>query len=177
MVDETWLDDSQQQTWRAYLTMVRELDSHLRQHLQRASGMSVTEFELLARLSEAPGHRLPVATLATVTGWEPSRLSHQLSRTGSRGLIDRVPSDEARYPDVVLTGEGLAVINRAAPQHAAAVRALFIEPLGPDGLDALASITRTVLTGLEAHQRHACSLHTPAESPGTDRPDRANGRG
>ncbi|SDS52760.1 MarR family winged helix-turn-helix transcriptional regulator [Actinoplanes derwentensis] len=168
MVEEHWLDDSQQKAWRAYLTMVRELDRHLRQHLQRASGMSVTEFELLARLSEAPGHRLPVATLATVTGWEPSRLSHQLARTGKRGLIDRVPSDEARYPDAVLTEEGLAVIARAAPQHAAAVHALFIEPLGPDGLDTLATITRTVLNGLEAHQSDACSLHAHEESPETD---------
>ncbi|MFI5931866.1 MarR family winged helix-turn-helix transcriptional regulator [Actinoplanes sp. NPDC051494] len=163
MAEEQWLDDSQQQTWRTYLTMVRELDRHLQQHLQRASGMSVTEFELLARLSEAPGHRLPVATLAEVTGWEPSRLSHQLSRTGKRGLIDRVASDKARYPDAVLTEDGLAVITRAAPQHAAAVHALFIEPLGPDGLGALATIARTVLNGLEAHQSHACSLHPHEE--------------
>jgi len=168
MAEEQWLDDSQQQAWRAYLTMVRELDRHLRQHLQRESGMSVPEFELLARLSEAPGHRLPVATLATSTGWEPSRLSHQLSRTGKRGLIDRVASAQARYPDVVLTEEGLAVVAQAAPQHAAAVHTLFIEPLGPAGLDALATIARTVLTSLDAHRSSACSLHTHEESLDTD---------
>ncbi|MET0426027.1 MAG: hypothetical protein ABW046_19305, partial [Actinoplanes sp.] len=97
-----------------------------------------------------------------------SRLSHQLSRTGKRGLIDRMASDGARYPDVVLTEQGLAVIARAAPRHAAAVNALFIEPLGPDGLDTLATITRTVLTGLAAHQSSACSLHAHEESPEVD---------
>jgi DNA-binding MarR family transcriptional regulator len=168
MVEEHWLDDSQQKAWRAYLTMVSELDRHLRQHLQRESGMSVPEFELLARLSEAPGHRLPVATLATVTGWEPSRLSHQLSRTGRRGLIDRRPSAQARYPDVVLTDEGLAAITRAAPQHAAAVHALFVDPLGPAGLDALTTIARTVLNGLDSHQTDACSLHAHEDPLETD---------
>ncbi|HWS32491.1 MAG TPA: MarR family winged helix-turn-helix transcriptional regulator [Actinoplanes sp.] len=168
MAEEQWLDDSQQTSWRAYLTMVRELDHHLRQHLQRECDMSVPEFELLARLSEAPGHRLPIATLASVTGWEPSRLSHQLTRTGKRGLIDRVASAQARYPDAVLTENGLNAITRAAPRHAAAVQALFIEPLGPAGLDALTTIARTVLKGLDAHQSDACSLQEHEASAETD---------
>lgn len=168
MVEEHWLDDGQQEAWRAYLTMVRELDRHLRQHLQRESGMSVPEFELLARLSEAPGHRLPVATLAAVTGWEPSRLSHQLSRSGKRGLISRTPSTQVRYPDAVLTEAGLAAIARAAPQHAAAVHALFIDPLGPAGLNSLTTLAHTVLKGLDAHQSTACTLHPDDEPLNTD---------
>src|SRR5689334_5802230 len=129
MAADTWLDDAQQETWRGYLTMVRELERHLRQHLQRECGMSVPEYEVLARLSEAPGYRLPVATLAESTGWEPSRLSHQLARSGKRGLISRVASEHTRYPDAVLTEEGLALIAAAAPLHVQAVQSLFLEPL------------------------------------------------
>lgn len=169
MAAETWLDDDQQETWRNYLTMVRELERHLRQHLQRECGMSVPEYELLARLAEAPGHRLPVAALAESTGWEPSRLSHQLTRTGKRGLISRAPSAHTRYPDAVLTAEGLALIAGAAPRHVEAVRSLFLGPLGQDGRSALDAITRTVLGGLDAHQAGDCSLRAAApEGEGDD---------
>ncbi|GAA4973313.1 MarR family winged helix-turn-helix transcriptional regulator [Actinoplanes utahensis] len=162
MAAETWLDDIQQETWRSYLTMVRELERHLRQHLQHECGMSVPEYELLARLSEAPGQRLPVATLVESTGWEPSRLSHQLTRTGKRGLISRVPSPHTRYPDVVLTEEGFTLIARAAPRHVEAVQSLFLEPLGQEGRSALDAITRKILSGLDAHQADNCSLRTDA---------------
>jgi DNA-binding MarR family transcriptional regulator len=162
MAAETWLDDIQQETWRSYLTMVRELERHLRQHLQRECGMSVPEYELLARLSEAPGHRLPVAVLAESTGWEPSRLSHQLTRTGKRGLISRVASAHTRYPDAVLTEEGFALITKAAPRHVEAVQSLFLEPLGQDGRAALDAITRKILGGLDAHQAGDCSFRTDA---------------
>jgi len=170
MAAEPWLDDTQQETWRGYLAMVRQLDRHLRQHLQRECGMSVPEYELLARLSEAPGHRLPVATLAESTGWEPSRLSHQLTRTGKRGLISRVASAHTRYPDAVLTPAGLALIAAAAPLHAQAVQSLFLEPLGPDGRSALDSLTRKVLSGLDAHQAGDCSLRADTPEDGTAHP-------
>ena len=168
MAADTWLDETQQDTWRNYLTMVRELERHLRQHLQRECGMSVPEYELLARLSEAPGHRLPVATLAESTGWELSRLSHQLTRTGKRGLVTRVTSPHTRYADAVLTEEGLALISAAAPLHVRAVQSLLLEPLGPDGQAALLAITRKVLGRLETHQAGDCSLRTDApDEPGS----------
>jgi DNA-binding MarR family transcriptional regulator len=170
MAADTSLDDTQQDTWRGYLRMVRELDRHLRQHLQRECGMSVPEYELLARLSEAPGHRLPVATLAESTGWEPSRLSHQLARTGKRGLISRVTSARTRYPDAVLTEEGFALIAAAAPAHIRAVQSLFFEPLGQDGQSAVDAITRKILSGLDAHQAGDCSLRTDAPEEQGDSP-------
>jgi DNA-binding MarR family transcriptional regulator len=82
----------------------------------------------------APDHKLQITELATLIGWERSRLSHQVRRLSERGLTERIQSeDDGRATDAVLTKQGLEAIVAAATEHIALVKRLFFQPL-PDEL-------------------------------------------
>jgi DNA-binding MarR family transcriptional regulator len=157
MVDgSAWLNDDEQRAWRSFVEMQHALERHLGQHLQRESGVSAPDFEILVNLSEATGGRMRAGELAAATQWEKSRLSHHLGRMEKRGLVARVPGD-ARYPEVELTAAGRAAIGGAAPKNAAWVRKLFIDVLGPERLEALREMSDDVRDAVDTH-RAECGL-------------------
>jgi DNA-binding MarR family transcriptional regulator len=150
MANPPWLDPEEQHAWRRYLRMQSHLQRRLGQQLQRDSGLSVADFEVLVNLSEAPEGRLRAYELSAELQWEKSRLSHHLTRMQKRGLIDREDCvDDARGAFVVLTAEGRRTIEDAAPLHASEVRTRFIDALSPDQLRALDEICGVVLAALE----------------------------
>src|SRR5690242_16912748 len=108
--------------------MVR-LRAALTRELQRDSGLSGPDYDVLVKLSEAPDHRLRAYELGAATGWEKSRLSHHLTRMEQRGLVAREQCEGSRFFDVVLTDQGRATIENAAPTHVAHVRDWFVEAL------------------------------------------------
>jgi DNA-binding MarR family transcriptional regulator len=71
-----------------------------------------------------------------------------------RGLVTRedCPSD-GRGAFVVLTDAGFRVIQAAAPGHVASVRRNFVDLLSREQLDALTSITDTVVGHLAEDQQ------------------------
>ena len=62
MTEPRWLSDRENRVWRSYLAATRLLNQQLERELQRDSGLPLGYYELLVRLSEAPGrsqvHRL-----------------------------------------------------------------------------------------------------------------------
>ncbi|MFG2077929.1 MarR family winged helix-turn-helix transcriptional regulator [Nonomuraea maritima] len=144
--------------WRTYIEMAKHLNSHLQQHLQREYDLSAADFEVLVRLTESKQREMPVAELAAATQWEKSRLSHQLTRMVQRGLVERVDTDDRRYPDVRLTDKGYAAINQAVPEHTKMVHALFIDVLGHERLAGFAEACADVLRTLDEHREHDCPL-------------------
>ena len=53
VTDDIWLTDREQRAWRSYIGSVSRLKAALARELQRESGLSETDYEVLARLSEA----------------------------------------------------------------------------------------------------------------------------
>ncbi|MEV4077307.1 MarR family winged helix-turn-helix transcriptional regulator [Nonomuraea fuscirosea] len=144
--------------WRTYIEMAKHLNSHLQQHLQRECDLSAADFEVLVRLTESERREMPVAEVAAATQWEKSRLSHQLTRMAQRGLVERVDSDDRRYPDVRLTDKGDAAISKAVPEHTEMVHALFVDVLGPERLAGFAQACADVLRALDRHRERDCTL-------------------
>ena len=62
--DTRWLDEDEQQTWRAFLTAQRLLFDRLERQLQRDAGLPHAYYEILVRLSEAPDRTLRMSQLA-----------------------------------------------------------------------------------------------------------------
>ena len=155
MSDRTVLGDDEQAAWRSFVEMRHLLDRHLVRHLQRESGLSDSDFEILVNLSESPEGRMRAFELGQATLWEKSRLSHHLSRMEKRGLVRREASD-SRYPDVVLTDAGRAAIEAAAPANAARVREFFVDVLGPERLEVLRQASDDVIATIEAHLKDDC---------------------
>ncbi len=130
-----WLNADEQQSWRATVNLsqllMRQLDRDLNAH-----GLNSHDYEILVELSEAPDNRLRMTELADATSQSRSRLSHQVSRMESRGLVRRDNCEgDKRGTFAVLTDRGMDVIKQVAPDHVEHVRRHFIDRLTPRQLE------------------------------------------
>src|SRR5579875_794070 len=133
MTSPRWLTPAEQRAWRAYLESTKILFDALDRQLQRESAMPHAYFEVLVRLSEAPGRALRMSELADVTLSSRSRLSHAVARLEERGWVTRTSCDTDRRGQVAtLTDQGLEVLKAAAPGHVETVREYVIDALTPD---------------------------------------------
>ncbi len=144
-----WLDDREQAAWRGFLAVQNRVGAQLRRSLQRDSGLSDSDYDVLVHLAEAPQDRLRIFELGQELAWEKSRLSHQIRRMVDRGLVARQECDtDGRGAFVVLTPAGRRSIRLAVPHHIAEVRRVFVDALSPAQLDVLTEINRAILGGL-----------------------------
>jgi DNA-binding MarR family transcriptional regulator len=149
--DSPWLDDRQQRLWRGWVTLSSELPAALHRQLQADSGLSLQDFEVLVRLTEATEGRARVTDLANAAGWERSRLSHHIKRMEGRGLVQRQECcDDGRGAFVVLTPAGQDAIQRAAPGHARTVRDLVFTSLGDAEVGVVTSFVEGTLARLRS---------------------------
>jgi DNA-binding MarR family transcriptional regulator len=144
-----WLTDAEQRAWQAYRLMTRQLEARLARELARDSGLSMQDYDVLSALTDAAGHRRSAKDLGAHLLWSPSRLSHHLDRMQRRGLARRASCPAGRGTDVVLTAQGLAAIQAAAPGHVAAVRHAFTDRLTPHDLATLTRASATIIDGLQ----------------------------
>lgn len=156
--------------WTGYQRMSTRLAACLNQSLLRDSGLSYADYEVLSALGASTSGRLSALQLRCELRWEKSRLSHQIRRMEGRGLICREanPAD-ARSAVVCLLDKGRRAVERAAPAHAARLRADFLGLLTPEQLDALTDISATVLAHLVRREAEECpeprrgtAVHTAA---------------
>jgi len=149
-VSSPWLDAGQQRAWLAYMRLQLRMNFEMNRQLQADSGLSLADYDVLTALSVAPGRRLPVTALAAQIGWERSRVSHQVKRMNTRGLVscDLAPADR-RVTEVSMTDEGRQAIEAAAVGHVDLVRRLFFDGLPAELLtpfsEALEKIYENVL--------------------------------
>jgi len=146
-----WLDDEQQESWRAFATAMVKLRWALECQLQRDAGLSFVEYHALARLSEQPGNTMRMSELAEVTNASLSRLSHLIKRLELRKLVRREPDPEdGRYTNAILTRAGLRLLTASAPGHVAKVRELVIDALSPAELRQLRRAAERILERVES---------------------------
>ena len=144
-----WLDETEQAVWRQYISVMRLLPDRLSASLSRSHGLTLIDYEVLARLSEAPLRRMRMTELADRTAQSRSRLSHQINRMETRGLVTREGCEgDKRGTFAVLTDEGVATIGTVAPSHVDSVREHFIDQLTPAELTALTDAYTPVLDKL-----------------------------
>ena len=127
-----WLSDAEQQTWRAWLEVMRLLPVKLEDRLHERHALNFTDYQVLVELSESEESRLRMTELANRTLLSKSRLSHQIGRMEKAGLVERqeCPSDR-RGAFAVLTEHGWDVLRAAAPGHVDDVRELFVDLMSP----------------------------------------------
>ncbi|GIJ44325.1 MarR family transcriptional regulator [Virgisporangium aliadipatigenens] len=137
-----WLTPDEERAWRAFLRIMVSVRTGTAHDLA-AVGLSEPDYEVLSTLSEQPDHASTLGEQADKMGWSRSRLSRHATRMESRGLVTRAedPSD-GRGCVLVLTAQGLAALEDAAPVHVASVRQHFIDRLTPHDLAAVERIDR-----------------------------------
>ena len=145
MAETRWLSEEEQQIWRSFLTAIRLLTDELDRELQHDADMPHTYYEILVALSEAPGRTLRMNNLAEVCYSSRSRLSHAVSRLEEAGWVRRMacPTDK-RGALAVMTDEGFAALEAAAPGHVETVRQSLFDVLTPDQVRQLGEISAAV---------------------------------
>ncbi|WP_306334030.1 MarR family winged helix-turn-helix transcriptional regulator [Streptomyces sp. KL118A] len=133
----SWLTADEERAWRAYRRMTTEVQAHIGQDLAEL-GLSEADYEVLSTLSEHADATRTLREQAAKMQWSRSRLSRHATRMEARGLIRRAPDpDDGRGCLLILTDEGLATLQDAAPAHLASVRRHFIDHLNAHDLVAL----------------------------------------
>ena len=144
-----WLDHEEQRAWRAWLYSTMLLQDRLDRDLTHETGISHAYYEILVQRSEAPGRMLRMSELAERSLSSRSRLSHAVARLEERGWVRRqVCEEDGRGALAVLTDDGFAALEAAAPIHVESVRAHLFDQLSPEQIAALRDIGETLLRHL-----------------------------
>jgi DNA-binding MarR family transcriptional regulator len=123
-----WLDADQQSSWRSFVVGVTLLLDRLDADLQHDFGLSLTEYEILVRLSERPQRQMRMAQLADALAHSRSRVTHTVTRMQKAGLVDRTSSPEDGRGIVCrLTDKGYALLVSAAHVHVTGVRDYLVD--------------------------------------------------
>jgi DNA-binding MarR family transcriptional regulator len=144
-VPARWLDRDQQHAWRAYLVGTTLSMDRLDRDLRERHNLSMPEYEILVRLSEAEGQRLRMAMLADSLSHSRSRVTHTISRLEKAGLVVRESClSDGRGVEAILTEQGVAALHEAAPTHVAGVRAFLVDLAAEEDFAALGRVFDTV---------------------------------
>jgi len=145
-----WLDADEQQAWRQYLHASRLLEAVMDRDLQ-AYRAQLTEYEIIAVLSEAPEQRCRMSTIAEQVVQSRSRLTHTAGRLEKRGWVRRETCvGDRRGVELVLTDTGLAAVVDAALTHVQSVRANLVGPLSREEFLALGRAMGAVGRGIKS---------------------------
>ena len=151
MTDESpWLPAEAQQLWRRWLRLNALLPGALHRELQADAGLSLPDFDVLVQLTDSPegaspGQRPGARTALGAQPGLPPPHPHGAPRPGRREEC----RDDGRGAWVVLTEQGRAAIEHAAPAHVATVRRLVFDALTPQEAEVMAEVIEKVLARLE----------------------------
>lgn len=132
-----WLSAEEQVAWRGFLYGVNLLWERLGDALEQDPQIDLTmwEYEILVRLSEAPERRIRMSDLADQVVHSRSRLTHTVARLEKRGIVERVRCvADGRGREARLTDAGMDLLRGAAPVHVASVRAHLVDVIGREDL-------------------------------------------
>lgn len=137
--------------WQALLhahhQVIRQLDRELREE----HDLPFAAYDVLLRLTQAPGRSLRMTDLAERVMLSPSGLTRAVDRLVAKGLVQRQPDPEdGRVALACLTEVGRRKLRRAARTHLRGIREHFTGRLSETQL-------RTVASGLET----ITGTHTP----------------
>jgi len=162
--DVRWLTPEQQHGWRAFRDGNALLLDVLARELDDDTGLSLAEYEVLVRLSEAPERTLRMSELAGELAHSRSRITHTIRRMEDAGLVVRTPcAADARGVNCTMTDAGWQRIVDAAPAHVESVRTHLIDVLTDVQLKALGDAMSIVAQ----HLREPTTRGTDPSAPTT----------
>lgn len=146
----SWLTEDQQESWRSWIAANSLLNDKLSRELQSAHGLTMADYEILVRLSEAPERRMRMSVLAQRALSSRSRLSHQIDRMASAGLVTReaCPAD-GRGQNAVLTDHGWTTLQSASHTHVTGVRQHLVDLFSDREFAALGKASAKIAEHLE----------------------------
>jgi DNA-binding MarR family transcriptional regulator len=145
--DVEWLNSPERGAWLSLVAMLMSLPTAIDAQLKRDSGINFFEYSILATLARPEERAVQMSSLAVLAGGSLSRLSHAVSRLERQGWVRRrvQTGGETRCTEAVLTAEGMAVLEAAAPGHVREARRLVFDALTPEQVCQLRHIARRLV--------------------------------
>lgn len=123
--------------WRSFLTAYATLMRQLEVDLQRETGTSVADFDVLGQLALAGG-QLRMTELAERALISRSGMTRRVARLVGEGLVCRSGADgDARGVVVALTDAGVQRLTETARVHLRGVSDLFVAKLDDQELNSI----------------------------------------
>ena len=139
--------------FRVYFETTARLRDRLEKRLKQQIGLTLSEYNMLLLLSEAPNGQMRMGQLAEAIVFSPSRLTYQVKVLTDRGLVKRVKCEEdGRAWQAELTAEGRTMFRRASVIHAKGVKQLFTDVVSEDQLTQIHRIFTQVSANLDAQE-------------------------
>ncbi|HXD54702.1 MAG TPA: MarR family transcriptional regulator [Solirubrobacteraceae bacterium] len=124
--------------------MLRELDKALDTH----DRITVTEFDVLITLDNAPDRQLRMTDLARATMLSSGGMTRLVGRLEDRGLVRRDPDpDDARAFLATLTSDGKRKLAKARITHDAVIARMIAPHLNAADLRALQRALDKIVNG------------------------------
>jgi len=136
--------------WRSLLRLSDLLRFRVAADIRDVSDLSPADHSVLLHIAENEPGRMSQQDLTSSMYWSKSRVSHQLSRMESRGLLTRRPDPHSRQLVVAITKEGRAVIKAVTPAHAAAVRRHLLSHATAEELTILVQLAERIGDDVDA---------------------------
>lgn len=139
------LEEREMRAWRAFLGVHSRVIPVLDTELAREMGLSLSQYEVLLWLNEAPGNSMRMSELATKVVLSPSGVTRAVDQLERRGLVERKVCDSDRRGYLAMvTREGKSQLRRASTTHIRGIREHFTDRLDAAQLDQLAELLETV---------------------------------
>ncbi len=163
-----WLTPTEMRTWMAFWGAVYVTNAALDRDLRTQNGLSHSDYQILAMLSNAPEHRLRMSELANRVFRSRSRLTYEVIQLERAGLVRREDClTDKRGAVAILTQQGLQKLHTAAPGHLASIRRIFFDQLTDEQVQGLGDALWAIVAG----QGKAAGLECMIEQELTRRQD------
>ena len=142
------LDRVELGAWRGLLRVHSRMTKALDAELIAEHGISLSSYEVLLFLADAPDGRLRMSELADGVLLSRSGLTRLVDRMERDGVLRRERcEDDARGFNAIITAEGRDLFQSARRTHLDGVRELFLSQLSADELRTLARLWEKVAPG------------------------------
>jgi DNA-binding MarR family transcriptional regulator len=132
------LDPAELSVYFSLIEVSSLLKHTVEQQLRDAGELSYVQFQLLARLGDAPDGSQRMTDLADGVVYSRSGLTYQAQVLEQRGLVTRAPGrDDERSVTVTITDAGRDVLAAVFPGHIAVLRQLLLAPLSGEDVHEL----------------------------------------
>ena len=160
---DTAADGVRLRAWTDFVLSYNRLMAVLEREMQEEAGMTLSQYDVLLRLAEAPGRRLKMSDLADAVLYSTGGLTRLFERMRRAGLVRREPSQEdRRVIYAVATDDGMERLRAASAMHLDGVRKHFAAFLAGDEAGAVSAF----LSRLHDSLRSVTGGQAPDHRPG-----------
>lgn len=148
------IDDAGKRCWHQFLESSEVLFAAMSDRLVGAQQLPLTDVLWLDQIAKSPGGSVSMSTLGEAFAMMPSRVTQQITRLESLGLVRRGPGQGDRRRVVAsITATGRARLGPALALYAKEIRRNYLGPMSHQQAIALGDACRRVGVALKSDTR------------------------